>query len=186
MTENQFGPREGEADDQTRVNYPRQPEQGEQPHGPRVPPPPQQPYQQQPFPQAPQQQAPGYQSAPYGRGEQPAYTPLAPASPLPPAKPGYFKALFDLSYASLGAPKFARVFQLLFMIISGIAGLVAIVSTLRFGSFLPLLLGIVFLPILWLLLNTLVRLALEAVVGIVQTAENSEQMLEIMRSRGGS
>lgn len=181
MTENQFAPRDDEASEQTRVSRPQPPAAPGQP--PAVPagpaasaPPPgfQAPAQQQPY-----QQPSGYQS--YGQGN-PGMAPMASEAP----KPGYFKSLFDLSYENLGAPKFARVFQLLFMIVSGIAAVVVIISFTRFGSIVPLALGIILLPLAWLLLNTLVRLVLEAVVGIVQTAENSEEMLRLMRARGGS
>lgn len=179
MSESQFGPRENEADDQTRMSYPQG--GGSQAHSVPQVPQPAQPQQSYPGPQARQPAPQGYgpyQGAPYGPGQQPI-----PSAGTPRKPAGYFRSLFDLSYDNLGAAKFARVFQLLFMIVSGLAVLVVLLNVLQHGSMVLPLLGIVMLPLLWLLLNTLVRLLLEAVVGIVQTAENSEEMLEILRSR---
>lgn len=164
MSESQFGPRGGEADERTRAARP--------PFGaPQESPPQPQPGYQQPAPQQPAQQAfaqPGFHA------------------PAPQPKAGYFRSLFDLSYSNLGAPKFARVFQLLFMIVSGLGVVFFVVQRVDGENVLVLVLGILTMAVGWLLLNTLVRLVLEAVVGIVQTAENSEQMLQIMRERSGS
>lgn len=132
-------------------------------------------------PQATQAAPPLPPASPYQAG---AGYPMAAVTPPQPQRAGFFRSLFDLRYEAFAAPRVAAFIQVVVLVLSSIAVGVVIVGLLMDGGFErpgPTLLLVLLAPLAWLLLNVMVRVGLEVVVAVVKTAENTDQMIDLLR-----
>ena len=92
----------------------------------------------------------------------------------------FFEALFDLSFDSSIAVRTIGVIYIVALLVVSLISLTILFGLgSRGGGFI--LLGLILAPLVWIFYAVLVRIGLEALVASIKTAENTAQMLEIMR-----
>ena len=90
---------------------------------------------------------------------------------------GFFGALFDISFSSFITPKIISVLFVIFMILSGLAALVMIITGFM-GGIVNGLVAVVLSPIVVFLYILFARIWLELVVVMFKIAENTDKMVE--------
>lgn len=109
----------------------------------------------------------------------------SPYQPAPRKRAGFFRAMFDLRYESFAAPKVAAFIQVLVLIASTVAAGYAVIGLIQdegsgYESLQKAI--IVLVPIAWLLVNAFVRVVLELAVAVVRTAENTDEVADLLRA----
>ena len=113
-----------------------------------------------------------------------------PSSPPESAVKGFFGALFDFSFKHFVSRRLAGIFYAVGLVIIGISGLVALITTIGSGfitigtpysggtvaGVLIILGGIVAIPIATILAVIILRVWIEAVVALIAVAENTASL----------
>jgi len=87
-----------------------------------------------------------------------------PNNPTPPLMSGDgFRALFDFSFAKFISPSLIRIYYIVVLVVSLLVSIIGLVSCLINGGFMAVV-GIILIPLLWVINLILVRMGLELVM----------------------
>ena len=94
----------------------------------------------------------------------------------------FWKSLFDFSFNNFVAVQIIGILYILSVALFSLFCFSVLIGSLKVGGFYAFS-GLIFVPLSWLVYVILTRVALEALVSSIKTAENTTQMLNIMRQK---